>query len=272
MKKKENFIKSLIRPFYEKTFIYKNKVEKLEAHYIKLKQKEISLNEKYINNFFSNDLQVQAGPFKGMKYIKFSSGSALFPKLIGCYEESIQYLFEPNKIANYTKIIDVGCAEGYYAIGLALNHPSAKIIACDIDESAISNLNKMINLNKVSNVEVINYKVDHEKLETLIEGKTLLICDIEGGEEELLDLDRVIKLKNVDIILEVHDCFVPGLTQEIISRFYKTHQIVNIVNYSTLVNKYEFLTNLPLEVQNYMTDEFRPEMMNFLYLKSFNGQ
>jgi hypothetical protein len=75
-------------------------------------------------------------------------------------------------------------------------------------------------------------------------------------------------LGKVDLIIESHDCFIDGLTEILIDRFYNTHVIEIIVNYNFLVNSYEKLTDLPKEVVNYMTDEQRPTKMKFLYLKS----
>ena len=55
--------------------------------------------------------------------------------------------------------------------------------------------------------------------------KVLVLCDIEGAEEELLDPDLAPALRKLDIIVESHECLRPGITQKLLSRFEATHTI-----------------------------------------------
>ena len=58
---------------------------------------------------------VKHGPFAGLKYPELNSiGSALYPKLLGCYEAEIQDWIEAICNTDYSEIVDVGCAEGFY--------------------------------------------------------------------------------------------------------------------------------------------------------------
>src|ERR1044072_5114497 len=77
---------------------------------------------------------VQEGPFKNMVYVPKSVGSTLVPKLLGSYESELHSTLEEIIDRNYQKIIDIGCAEGYYAVGLALKNPKTKIHAFDTDQ------------------------------------------------------------------------------------------------------------------------------------------
>ena len=74
------------------------------------------------------------GPFKGMKYSKQvkTFGTSIFNKLLGTYEREITPFIETIIKKNYKFIHDIGCAEGYYAEGLALK-TKANVIAYDID-------------------------------------------------------------------------------------------------------------------------------------------
>src|SRR5437016_2600251 len=63
---------------------------------------------------------VQSGPFAGMLYVNQAVGSAHVPKLLGSYEAELHEIMRSVLTENYATIVDVGCAEGYYAIGLAL--------------------------------------------------------------------------------------------------------------------------------------------------------
>src|SRR5690606_29129834 len=63
-------------------------------------------------------LQITAGPFEGMKYLEQVAGSALLPKLIGSYESELHAALLDMTRRGHRLIIDVGCAEGYYAVGM----------------------------------------------------------------------------------------------------------------------------------------------------------
>src|SRR3954471_21407829 len=63
-------------------------------------------------------LTVLNGPFAGLVYPSVDASLAsLFAKLLGSYEREIHPVVEKICTAEYTDIVNVGCAEGYYAVG-----------------------------------------------------------------------------------------------------------------------------------------------------------
>lgn len=58
--------------------------------------------------------------------------------------------------------------------------------------------------------------------------QTLLVMDIDGGEVELLCPEICPRLATIDILVEVHERIVPGVTEEIRTRFAITHMIKHI--------------------------------------------
>src|SRR5271170_382684 len=71
-----------------------------------------------------NELVVRNGPFAGMRYARpLPEGSIFFPKLLGSYEAELQAHFERVIGTDYSAIVDVGCADGYFAVGLAMRMP-----------------------------------------------------------------------------------------------------------------------------------------------------
>ncbi|NDC56897.1 MAG: hypothetical protein EBZ69_08865, partial [Alphaproteobacteria bacterium] len=54
---------------------------------------------------------------------------------------------------------------------------------------------------------------------------TLYVIDIDGGEDELLQPQQFPALEKACIIVETHDVFKPGITQDIRKRFERTHHI-----------------------------------------------
>src|SRR5262249_2338225 len=79
---------------------------------------------------------VLGGPFAGMEYLAGTSEGALTPRLLGVYESELHPHLEAFAAADLDCVIDVGCAEGYYAVGLARMMPEVTVYAYDISEVA----------------------------------------------------------------------------------------------------------------------------------------
>ena len=95
------------------------------------------------------NIQVLAGPFQGMRYFNEVTWGSLIPKWVGTYEMELhpwigQIVGQPPRI-----VIDVGCAEGFYAVGLARLLPGVPVFAFDIDFISCRQLKKLSNLNGV---------------------------------------------------------------------------------------------------------------------------
>ena len=77
-----------------------------------------NLTKNYNNFINSIGTNIINGPFKGMKYISESVGSCHMPKILGIYENEI-YPILLNFLSNSDLFVDIGAAEGYYAVGCA---------------------------------------------------------------------------------------------------------------------------------------------------------
>ncbi len=272
LKKKFPSIFRFLKNMYVNTAYYKNKCEKLKEVQRINQEKKAKKESKIMNDVFNNEFIVQNGHFKGMKYIKRSNGSALLPKILGSYEEPIQkWIIEVIENEKYKNILDIGCAEGYYACGFSMRMPNVKITAYDINEDARKNSIELKELNGLSNIE-IKAECTHEELNSKSKSNTLVFCDIEGFEQILLDPSKAPNLKYVDMLIESHDWLVPNITEELISRFYETHSMRIIVDYPYRINKYDTPKKLTNDQFNYITDEIRPKFMKFIYMKSFEGK
>jgi hypothetical protein len=268
LKKKFPSFFNLLKNMYINTAYYKNKLEKLKEVQRINKEKREQEESKIMNDVFDNEYVVCNGPFKGMKYIKRSSGSALLPKILGSYEESIQgWIREVIENKKYENILDIGSAEGYYACGFAMRMPVSKITAYDIDKDARKNLNELKKVNGLTNIE-IKSECTHEELNSKSTKNTLVFCDIEGFEKYLLDPQKVPNLKHVDIIVESHDFIVPGITDELINRFYASHVISLVIDYPFRVKSYIIKEQDVDYCLSQISDEKRPSQMKFLFLKA----
>ena len=135
----------------------------------------------------SPDNKVLTGPFKGMVYAELkSTGSPLLPKILGSYEDELHDIFAKIIPYRYNTVIDVGCAEGYYAVGLAMRLPAATVYAFDTDEVGLARCKKMAEINKVANRVILKGFCDANTLRDFdYKHPSLVICDCEGYEQQL---------------------------------------------------------------------------------------
>lgn len=165
------------------------------------------------------------GPFAGMHYTGPASEGGRAPRMLGLYEASLHPLIERIIDRAYPQVIDVGCAEGYYAVGLARRMPDARILARDADARARTLCADLARANDVEDRIEIGGAMAGADFDICHAADSVVICDIEGAEDAVLDPAAAPGLLAADILVEVHDCFAPGLSGRIAARFAATHQI-----------------------------------------------
>lgn len=182
----------------------------------------------YLNSRALSRLQnaVRTGPFRGMKYVAESHCSAYLPKLLGVYERELHRCIEQACELPIHTVVDIGAAEGYYAVGMALRLPKASIIAYELDENARRRTIELAALNGVEGRVEVRGACEPASLRELSSaGLTFVICDCEGAEAELLRPEVVAWLGSAVVLVETHDFIVPGITDELCRRFAATHRI-----------------------------------------------
>lgn len=224
-------------------------------------------NRNIVKLIFGNSTpKVLNGPFKDLNYLRVSAGSVLLAKLTGSYEEPILDIIEKIVSENkHQKIIDIGSAEGYYAVGLAKLLPDCQITAIDTDGYARYLCKKLSKLNNTNNVLVLKEFTENIILESN-KVETLIICDIEGDELFLMNPNLYKSLLNCDLLIECHDFIKDGTTKTLIEYYEKTHSVESIVDYKGRVRQYE-IPNLEYAAKLNLFNEKRPDGMNWLYLK-----
>lgn len=218
------------------------------------------------------DLRVRRGPFRGMRYPEASSiGSMLFPKLMGTYESEIHEIIEGLCRREYTEILDIGCAEGYYAVGLSMRIPSAKVFAYDTNQEAIRLCRKMAELNGVADRVVTRSFCDADTLGSFpFSGSGLVISDCEGYESRLFTDAVVRHLARHDVVIEVHDFIDIGLSSLIRERFARTHAITMIESVDDIKKAQSYvvdeLDGYDLPARKVLLGERRPAIMAWFYM------
>ena len=103
-------------------------------------------------------------------------------------------------------------------------------------------------------------------------GNPLILCDIEGGEIDLLDLDKIPQLSKAYILVEVHEMYVASCEKKLLSRFALTHKAVVIEGKKRTVNDLPKELNflkffVPKNRINSLIEEGRPYPMNWIWFK-----
>ncbi|MBK4728698.1 hypothetical protein JJD41_02180 [Oxynema sp. CENA135] len=207
-------------------------------------------------------------------------GSTLFPKLLGTYEIELHKLVENLGNQRFGKIIDVGAAEGYYAVGFSLISPVSNILAFEMESKGRELLSAMASLNGVANRVSVEGKCDLNNFATALAEfeSALVVMDVEGFESELLNPDAVPQLRQCHVLVEVHDYdyVVREIGDLIKKRFLNTHTIQlvpvkerQIADAPGLLKRLQFY---PFDAWVLSSlNECRPLSMYWLYLKPFDS-
>lgn len=220
------------------------------------------------------DLAVANGPFKGLQYPSAKSfGSPLLPKLLGSYESELQPVLDGMLSTGYTTIVDIGCAEGYYAIGLARRLPRAEVYAFDTDAKARQMCLEMAKLNGVADRIHIGGLCDEQVLRSLPLGdRALILSDCEGYEGSLFSARLAEFLVRHDVIIETHDFIDIELSVKMRDAFAKTHHVRSIKSMDDIERAHTYHCR---ELERYSTrdkclilSEWRPAIMEWLVMTS----
>jgi hypothetical protein len=174
-----------------------------------------------------NGLEVRRGPFAGMRYLEGlerSSGD-LVAKLAGTYERELHGVVSEWVSAAYPHVIDVGCAEGFYAVGFAHAIPGTTVYAFDIDPHARSQCASLAALNDVGARVDVRGACEPASLNAFPADGVALLADCEGYERVLLDPEIAPRLAAWPVLVELHEFIDASITETIRARFQATHEI-----------------------------------------------
>lgn len=172
-----------------------------------------------------NGTEVLDGVLRGLEFVAESAEGCHTAKLLGCYEQPLQPYIEAAIQTDYPLILNIGCAEGYYAVGMARRMAATRVLAFDINQNARRVCAQLAEKNNVADRVVVGELFKREDFSGYAGQHVLVMCDIEGGERDLLDPSAAPALAGMDVIVESHECLLPGITQLLIDRFSPTHHI-----------------------------------------------
>lgn len=235
---------------------------------------EVTTSQYKMANMQFPDQLVRHGVFKGMRYPNLRAyGSVLYPKLLGCYELELESVLRKIILTPYSEIIDIGCAEGYYAVGLALCKPNTTIYAFDAEEEARYLCHEMAIANSVSNRVSIGGSFTADSVSKLKLGvRSLILCDCEGCEKDIFTPQTVSLLTHSDLLIEVHEHLQPG-TSEVLQRvFARTHDLSCIQGLDDAKRislcRYPELETYTSALKEKLLTELRPVPMQWFFFQA----
>jgi hypothetical protein len=219
--------------------------------------------------------RVASGLFAGMR---FPSSIGQLGMLLGTWEKELDPVWREIVVQPYRLMVNVGAAEGYYAVGLALRCPALRVIAFEMLAEQRVRLDELAALNAVTARIDVRGRCEPTGFDAALgDGRgTLVVMDVEGYETVLLDPHRAPALAAADVLVESHDLYVEGCTELLRKRFATMHEIVEIESRWRTLDDYPFrhmLTRLPWLREQFLftMNEGRPCLMRWLWLKSRNS-
>jgi hypothetical protein len=212
----------------------------------------------------SNGTTVLNGPFAGMQYpVQSVLSRNSVPMLLGSYERELHEIVHAALRTSYQLVIDVGTAEGYYAVGFALKGTSP-VVTFDADARELEFCKAMVRLNQVEDRVTLRRWCSPETLRALSAGaRCFILSDCEGYEIELFDEETVGSLRRSDVLIEIHgDAYEP-----LLGRFSKTHTVRTLVASSRSASDYLELACLGDDAALAVT-EHRPPGQRWLFAAS----
>lgn len=221
-----------------------------------------------ICKIISPELKILSGPFKDIKYPTLeSAGSALLPKILGSYEDELQRIINDLIKKKYNLILDIGCAEGYYAVGFAKKLDDVKVIAYDNDKQALNLCIKMARYNNVEQKMTFEGFCSSDTLARFdFPVKSLIISDCEGYENELFNSENITNLSKSDILIELHNLVNPNIKEYLSKLFENSHSITTVSSKLKHVDDYPVLREIDKKYYNDRILVERDTRMEWLFL------
>jgi hypothetical protein len=247
------FLENIVNLDYEKQDIIYRKILNLEI-------------TKKISQQICEDSVIKHGNFKGVKILNSSPSY-----ILGSYETEISSKIKDIINTNYSTIIDVGCSSGYYTTGFAVKCPNTDVWGFDINQNLINSAKENAKINNVK-INFGEFCSEETLLNFNFKSKSLIMSDCEGFEKNLLTERLAQKLEGHDFLVELHDFLDRSISNNIILKFNKTHHIELLTSITdikkTIIYDYPELFNIPLFIKWSLLSERRPEIMQWVFIKS----
>ena len=154
--------------------------------------------------------EVKYGPFQGLSLNRKTwwGKSDLGAQCLGLYEKEILDDIGSREKGKYQTFIDIGAADGYYAVGMLLAGIVNNVISFEVSEAGRAAIGENWAANGKPGELTICGEANHASLGGIpnhIFHDALVLIDIEGYEFELLTKEVIQQLQFSEVIIEVHN-------------------------------------------------------------------
>ncbi len=215
----------------------------------------------------SLDFETKYGPFKGLRLIENSvwSPGDLAVKLLGVYEQELFSAIGDQVARAPDCILNIGAADGYYAVALKRLLSGARVVAYDMDPRAASACHQTAQLNGVSIEMEAAFSLPDLFAASQQHNRVFVLMDCEGCEDMLLRIEQFSALGNISFLIECHDQVAPGVTDGLKAAMETSHTVEIIYEGSRNPNALAELNQMTSIEKYLLCCEFRGTTMNWLY-------
>lgn len=216
---------------------------------------------------------VKYGPFSGLKLGQnvWWGNVDKASMLLGIYEKEILEFLSSGITSERPYFIDVGAADGYYAVGMLSSGLSKYCYCFEMSEEGRKRISENAELNHVTEQLSIFPEATEQFAEALPEeilNKAIILIDIEGGEFDILNEHSLKALSQSVIIIEIHH-WIDGFFNKYQHFLAMADRYFDITVIDPLEKKIETFSELDdfTDDNRYLIcSEGRPNRMRFLKL------
>ena len=177
-------------------------------------------------------VKVWSGPFAGMNWGTHAVGSELVPKLLGTYEKELAIVIE--RLPVFDLVIDIGAAEGWYAVGLLYRKIARKVVAFETAGNGQEACRANAERNSVAERLEVRGRCDVEDIRLLLHSpprpgfRVLIVSDCEGYESELFAADVLKLCRQAHLLIETHELLASGAHARLARELETSHSVTPI--------------------------------------------
>ena len=215
--------------------------------------------------------KVSQGPFQGLQLNRDTwwGKSDLGAQCLGVYEKEILDLISAQE--PFDTFLDIGAADGYYAVGLLHAKMIQKAICFEISEEGQRAIKENWMINE-SPGELEVYGEANEQSIALVATKlsenTLVLVDVEGFEFQLLSHEVIAALGKCKMVIEIHN-WIENFEEKysaLLRDLDKYFDIAIIAPSERNTQNIELLRSYTDDNRLLVSSERRPCLMRFLHL------
>jgi len=219
---------------------------------------------------------VTYGPFKGLRLDPdpIWGKADLASQLIGCYELEIIDALHDQEFSDRSHFVDIGAADGYYAIGGLVNNRFKTADCIEISSLACNRIEENAERNGVSDKLRVFLGDANSRFISTLSGinwmNAVVLCDIEGAEFDLFDGKCLDVMYGAMIIMEIHNWvydFWPRY-ESLLERAMKKYHLRFLERSRLPTYHIPELRGMPDDNRMLIMSEGRPNVMRFLQLIS----